>query len=254
MPRFKLQDNEQQKMMNALQLYAQKQRMESQQQRAQFESRERAIWDRLEARNQMALQRDELNRQRNIQLDEQKNRMKEQSKNRQALNIYSSDANQALGALDKIEGEAKNLGDFQRGFIPQFMAKAKVGYKRFAKDQDLARYEGVVAQELIPMARKLMEEKGPITEFDVARVEKGFGDITLPLEDKLFLMDQLRAKVNQALKAKMELAGVQGDPKYQEIYGRSMPRQRGMDQEQDQGLNDIEARKERLRQRFLRRK
>src|SRR3990167_3897373 len=110
------------------------------------------------------------------------------------------------------------------------------------------------AQELIPMARKLMEEKGPITEFDVARVEKGFGDITLPLEDKLFLMDQLRAKVNQALQAKMGLAQTEGDPKYADLMQHAAPIERSGNMMEDSvqaSGDDLESRKQRLRARYM---
>jgi hypothetical protein len=59
---------------------------------------------------------------------------------------------------------------------------------------------------MIPMARKLMEEKGPITEFDVKRVEKGFGDVTTPLAQKVKLIGELRGKLQKAAKNKMEVA------------------------------------------------
>ncbi|MBU1833488.1 MAG: Plug domain-containing protein, partial [Gammaproteobacteria bacterium] len=35
--------------------------------------------------------------------------------------------------------------------------------------------------------------------FDIARVEKGLGDATLPLEDKLYLLQEMRGKIQKAL-------------------------------------------------------
>ena len=58
------------------------------------------------------------------------------------------------------------------------------------------------------LTRKIMEEKGPITEFDVARVEKGLGNVTAPLEDKIFLLNELRNKIRQAIMNKNESAGI----------------------------------------------
>lgn len=123
------------------------------------------------------------------------------------LTQYKSDALQALVAIDKIENGSKELGDFGRGAVAQGAAKAEMAYKEFAKDEKVTRYLGVVSQELIPMARKLMEEKGPITEFDVGRVEKGLGDPTTPLADKLFLLGELRNKVKAALENKIKQTG-----------------------------------------------
>lgn len=131
-------------------------------------------------------------------------------KARQGLNTYLSDANQVMVALNKIERESKNLGDFSRGLFGQTVAKTKIAVGSYAKDKNIARYEGVVAQELIPLARKLMEERGPITEWDVSRVEKGLGDKTLPLEDKLFLINEMKDKVKQAIKLKRSLASEDG--------------------------------------------
>lgn len=122
---------------------------------------------------------------------------------RKAFDTYSSDAMQAMTALEKIEKYSKDLPDFKRGVMNQVGAKVKTGVNQFAKEKNVTRYIGVVAQELIPMARKLMEEKGPITEFDVARVEKGFGDLTIPQEDRLALINELRNKVKQAILNKM---------------------------------------------------
>lgn len=140
-----------------------------------------------------------------------------------ALNNYSSDAIQSLVALDKIEEGAKTLGNFKRGVWNQAKAKANVAAKEFGKDKNVTRYLGVVSQELIPAARKLMEEKGPITESDVNRVEKGLGDITAPLEDKLFLINELRNKVKAVVENKRKIAGISDEDfgtKYGELAGR----------------------------------
>lgn len=117
---------------------------------------------------------------------------------------YIVKANKMFTALDNIEARAKELGDFKRGFVNQTVAGIGTMIARKAKDEKITRYEGTVAQELIPIARDLAEEKGPITEFDVARIEKGFGDITTPIEDKLFLINQLRDKVKKAIAIKKQ--------------------------------------------------
>lgn len=140
------------------------------------------------------------------------------AKAKEGFDTYMSDANQALVAIDKIEEQAKNIPDYGRGLIPQIGANIDVGLKKFSKDKDMTRYMGVVSQELIPMARKLMEEKGPITEFDVERVEKGLGDTTAPLADKLFLLNELRNKVKQAIEVKSRTAQIS-----QEEFNQTQP-------------------------------
>ena len=127
------------------------------------------------------------------------------------LNAYASDASQALVAIKKIEGYADELGDFKTGLLNQAMSKGKIALDKFSKEEKVTNYIGVVSQELIPMARKLMEEKGPITEWDVARVEKGLGDITTPIKTKKLLLNELRNKVSEAIKVKTGLAGVSED-------------------------------------------
>lgn len=124
------------------------------------------------------------------------------------LNTYVSDANQSLVALDKIEKAARDLGDFPVGFIPQAGARIGMATGEFAQDPKIAKYIGSVNQELIPAARKLMEEKGPITESDVSRVEKGLGQKTAPLATKLALINELRDKVRNAIRVKMQVADV----------------------------------------------
>lgn len=128
------------------------------------------------------------------------------SKAKRDLDIYSSDAIQALTALDKIKKQAEKLPKFERGVFPQLGGRISAGFKKFGKDEDITRYLGVVSQELIPMARKLMEERGPITKDDVARVEQGLGDLTTPLEDKIFLLNEFENKVRKAIKNKMQVA------------------------------------------------
>ena len=127
-------------------------------------------------------------------------------KAKQGLDAYLSDANQVNVALNKIEKMAKELGDFKRGIVGQTYAKVKTGVGAYAKDEKINRYLGVVAQELIPLARKVMEEKGPITEWDVQRVEKGLGDLTAPLSDKLFLINEMRSKIKEAIALKRRIA------------------------------------------------
>lgn len=137
---------------------------------------------------------------------------------------YQSDANQTLMAIDKIEAQAKKLPEFKRGMINQLGANFDVMVKKMGKEQEVTRYIGVVSQELIPMARKLMEEKGPITESDVQRVEKGLGDLTTPLEDKMFLLGELRDKVKKALELKKDIAQISDadiSTKYQETFKRA---------------------------------
>jgi len=125
---------------------------------------------------------------------------------RKDLNTWTSNATDAVGALNKIEGYARNLPQYKTGFGNQLWANIDANYKEFAKDPAFTEYLGVVSQELIPMARKLMEEKGPITEFDVNRVEKGFGDKTTPLPQRVKLISELRTKLQKAAKNKMQVS------------------------------------------------
>ena len=147
-------------------------------------------------------------------------------KSKKEFNTYTSDATQTLTALDNIERASKEIGDFDRGIISQFYEKGKFKYKELAADPKVKNYLGTISQELIPAARKLMEEKGPITETDVARVEKGLGDATLPFEDKKKLLDQLRNKVKEAINNKKSVAGISDfefKSKYKNLHDKINP-------------------------------
>jgi hypothetical protein len=134
---------------------------------------------------------------------------KEQLKARDDLRQYASNASQVLRSLDNLELKTKSvLPGAGRGFLGQAQAKTQVALGRYSADKDIVRYEAAVNSELIPLARKLMEEKGPITEFDVARVEKGLGTPNLPLEDRLAIIADLRGKVKQAIEFKRQAAGM----------------------------------------------
>lgn len=128
------------------------------------------------------------------------------SKQKERFINYTSDANQMFLALNKIDNFAGKLGDFGRGIFAQSVARTKAGIKEFGKNEDISLYRGAVNQELIPIARKLTEEKGPINEADVDRVEKGLGTITSPLEDKKNLINEFRIKLIAQVLSKLQNA------------------------------------------------
>lgn len=134
---------------------------------------------------------------------------KRMQENKAKLDEYSSSAVNGLQALNKINEQAAQLGDFERGFGKQTGSKIGVALKQWGKDKDVSRYVTVVQQELIPLARNLAEEKGPISNTDVDHLEQAIaGDLTAPLEDKLFATEKLRKKVQLALQNKFENAGI----------------------------------------------
>jgi hypothetical protein len=125
-----------------------------------------------------------------------------------AFKTYLPDYKKVSTALDQIEKAAKGLGDFKPGIVEQTFARGKLGIDKYSKsNKALNMYTSVVAEKLIPMARKVMEEKGPITEFDVKRVETALGDETLPLAQKLEIIGRFREQLNQQLQLKADMAG-----------------------------------------------
>lgn len=134
---------------------------------------------------------------------------KRQQKNLQKLDDYSDQAINALQALNKVGTKAAQLGDFERGFTKQMGSKLKFVLAEQGKDKDVTEFVGAVQQELIPLGRNLVEEKGPITDSDVKKLEKGLtGGSTTPLEDKLTLIDDFKKKVRLAVQNKLSKAGV----------------------------------------------
>lgn len=138
--------------------------------------------------------------------EEARNVPKRQYEAQKRLDTYVADANQALVAIDKIVRLTNELPKYERGFWKQTGAKADVMFKKYSADKDMVRYLGAVSQELIPIARKIMEEKGPIADSDVKRVEEGLGNPSLPTEDKIFLLEELRNKILKAIKIKQQEA------------------------------------------------
>lgn len=160
---------------------------------------------------------------RKNELVRQKEQIKTTEKARRDFNAYTGDAMQSLVALDKLEKASEKLGDFGRGLLAQTGARIGLGVGRFGADKNTVEYFGVLNQELIPAARKIMEEKGPITEFDVKRVEEGLGNPSIPLEDKKFLLNQLRDKIRQAVNNKLEVAEISPEEfsgKYRTLAGK----------------------------------
>lgn len=134
---------------------------------------------------------------------------KRQQKNRQKFDDYSDLAVNALQALHKVGTKSAKLGDFERGFDKQMGSKLKFFLAEQGKDKDVTEFVGAVQQELIPLARNLAEEKGPITDSDIKKIEKGLtGGATTPLEDKLTLIEDFKKKVRLAIQNKMSKAGL----------------------------------------------
>lgn len=163
--------------------------------------------------------------QRKINEELAKSEIKEIGEARKKFNDYVSSANDSLGALERLEARAKKLPDYKllgksRGFAEQTYAKSRAALDEYSKDENVTRYSGVLNQELIPLARKLAEEKGPITDSDVERITKGLGDLTTPFEDKKALYDELRTKVREAIESKMDIAKISKD-EFKDRYGKA---------------------------------
>lgn len=153
-----------------------------------------------------ALQDSELRQTLRVESAKSKISVDEKSKN--DFNIYTDAFSKNIIALNKLDRYAKKLPEFPRGFIGQTGARADAAIKTYSKDKAFTQYLGVVSQEIIPLARNEAEEKGPIAETDVDRIEKGLGSPTTPLEDKLLLTGELRAKTSQSIIMKMEKSGL----------------------------------------------
>ena len=123
-----------------------------------------------------------------------------------AYQTYAPDAFKVLQSIDELRASSKELGDFGRGIIPQTWARGKMALQDYTKSNPaLNKYVSTVSEKLIPLARKLMEEKGPITEWDVKRVEKALGDKTLPLADKMEIFSRLENSVKEAVMFKRSM-------------------------------------------------
>ena len=150
----------------------------------------------------------------------------EEIKNRadasKALDEYSSNASEALTAIDKIESKAKDLGDFKRGFGQQILEKGKMAAREFSEEKTVNAFKQALAQEMSPLVRKLAEEKGPLTDKDIDRAIEGVGGkLTRPFEDKKVALDDLRDKVRSAVVAKAQAAGVSDadiEKKYPDLH------------------------------------
>lgn len=154
------------------------------------------------------------------------------------LQDYASSANDVLGALDRVEQSASKLPKFETGLAEQAYALARSAYGQASAEPVFTKYESAVNSELIPLARKLQEEKGPITEWDVSRVEKGLGRKTLPFGQKIEILNESRAKVYSALRTKMDAAGITENEfkiKNKSLYEKS----RGLGRYLKIGTNDL---------------
>lgn len=134
--------------------------------------------------------------------------MKLKTEGAKNLQEYSSNALDVLVALDTVEQYAKKLPEFKRGFMGQTGARTAVAMGEYSADPKFSQYSGILSQKLTPLARKLQEEKGPITEFDINRVVEGLGNKNLPIEDKQVIMGEARNLIREALTNKIRNAGM----------------------------------------------
>ena len=140
------------------------------------------------------------------------------------LQTYTSNAHDVLYALEKVEAKAKKLPEFKPGIPNQLLASLQISLGETSATPEFTEYDAAVNSELIPLARKLQEEKGPITEWDVKRVEKGLGRKTLPLSQKQDILGESKKKVYSALRNKMDAAGMTEKEfanKFKTVYEKS---------------------------------
>ena len=146
---------------------------------------------------------------------------KSQVKAVQDMDEFSSDATRIFSALDNLEKTSVGLGDFKTGFWNQAAAKTRFNVRSFGMEENETKYLASLNQELIPLARKYMEEKGPITEWDVGRVQTGLGRPTTPLNTKKEIFNDIRSKTKLLIANKARLAGMsdqQFAEKYPQLY------------------------------------
>jgi len=129
---------------------------------------------------------------------------------RKGLNEFANTASRGLAGLDKIENAAILLGDFQTGFMNQVGAKSKNALELFAKTPEYVRFSSIVNQELSNIARNLGGEKGVLNNDDITRVRSAIADPTLPLDQKIELLDELRNPIGFELETR--LSGAQFEP------------------------------------------
>ena len=126
--------------------------------------------------------------------------------NRKQLDQFIPAATKGMSSIDKIEQAAIQLGDFKQGFFNQMASSGKSALEQFKKTPQYVRFNSIVSQELSNISRNLAGEKGTLTDQDVNRVKEGIGNITLPLDQKLELLDSLRLPIGDELQARLSLA------------------------------------------------
>lgn len=151
--------------------------------------------------------------------------IKNTAKAREAIDTYSSNAIEALNAIDKIEKKAESLGNFKRGAVSQAIEKSKMAMKEFSEDKAVNEFKQAIAQEMAPLVRKLAEEKGPLTDKDIERAMEGVGGkLTRPLADKKVALADLREKVKSAIIAKAQAAKLSDTDikeRYPDLYNKA---------------------------------
>lgn len=135
---------------------------------------------------------------------------------RKALDESMATAPDVLGAFQGIKERGARLPQFKTGFFPQLAGKISMAEKSFSKDPVVGDYNRWVDSNLIPLARKFMEEKGPITESDVSKLEKTLKDSTLPQEQREITLNDFMSKIQQSIRNKMSIAGVTDE----EFFGK----------------------------------
>lgn len=131
---------------------------------------------------------------------------------RKKFNDFLVGANRTYSLLDNIRSSASELGDFQSGTFEQLGAQIGALGSSFAKDSRYVRFDAAVNQALGNLARDSFGEKGPLANPDIARTLKGMAaDKTVPLADKLAVLDDVEGQVTGELDVRKSLAEISGD-------------------------------------------
>ena len=150
-----------------------------------------------------------LARKEPIKIAKEKAAIKEKGDLRKAFFASTGDFTVVGQALDHLERTSKELEEFRPGVLNQILDKTKFALGSFGQEEHIAKYLASIEGSLALFARKVMGERGVLTNQDVERARKMLGNETAPLSTKLSLLGELRTKARKNMENTLANAGIE---------------------------------------------
>ena len=139
----------------------------------------------------------------------------------------SKAADSMMIGLESLERMAVDLGDFKTGTMAQIMARGGAAMETFAKSPKYTKYVADINGFLTEFAKGTGEQGQRVSDVDIKRYEKALTGLTTPLQTKLDVYNEIRAKQMERIVDSAEFGAMKPE-QIKQKYPRFFKRMRAM--------------------------